>query len=139
MVQVKNFSENLEKNLARLGHEVSRHLESPENKHANEREIVKQSLQSLVSEEKPSLGTESPAPSAPAPAPADDFIPNYLSGNPDEGIKKSVKYLLQVAAEGDISKAVREAKKYPPFIEDAFHDALVDKFLPELKKRGIIK
>ena len=44
-----------------------------------------------------------------------------------------------MAAGEDITKAVNEARKYPPFVEDAFHDALIDKFLPELKKRGIIK
>ena len=50
-----------------------------------------------------------------------------------------MEHLLQIATDDDVVKAVKEAKKYPPFIEDAFHDALIDKFLPEMKKRGIIK
>lgn len=142
MTKVQNFSENLEKNLARLGHEVKRQVELPESKDLSERELVKESLRSLAEPDtKPADVAESPVPSAPvsAPAPADSFLPSYLADNKDEGIKKSVERLLQIAAEDDIVKAVNEAKKYPPFVEDAFHDALIDKFLPELKKRGIIK
>jgi hypothetical protein len=143
-MKVKNFSENLEKNLIRLGHEVVRHAESPENRNLSERELVKESLHSLVqSGEPPISDLNSPVPSAPVPAPASapggDFLPSYLSDNKDENIKKSVEHLLQIAVQDDIVKAVREAKKYPPFIEDSFHDALIDKFLPEMKKRGIIK
>ncbi len=140
-MKVQNYSENLEKHLVQLGHDVARLKESPENNDLSERELVKQSLRSLAQTENDVTGAEptSPAPAVPAASPADNFLPNYLSGNPDEGIKKSVEHLLQVAAGGDLPKAAREARRYPPFIEDAFHDALVDKFMPELKKRGIIK
>lgn len=139
-MKVQNFSENLEKNLARLGHEVSKNLGSAERDNVSEREIVKQSLKYLVETENDSANVQSSAVPVQVDAPvADNFLPEYLSENNDMGIKKSLEHLLQITAEEDIIKAVREARKYPPFIEDAFHDALVDKFLPELKKRGIIK
>jgi len=38
-----------------------------------------------------------------------------------------------------LEKAVREAKNHPPFIEDAFHDALVDRLLPILQKTDTFK
>jgi len=50
-----------------------------------------------------------------------------------------VARLVDIVFAKGLAAGVREAKRQPPFVEDAFHDALVDKLLPELKKRGIIK
>ena len=146
MPKVKNFSENLENSLVRLGHEASRRMESPEGKVLSEREALKQSIRSLALKEEGEgeappveVSAVPPAPSSvPTSAPSGDFMPSYLSGG-SESAKKAVDDLLQIAVGENIERAVSEAKKYPPFVEDAFHDALVDKFLPELKKRGIIK
>lgn len=141
MTKVRNFSENLENHLVRLGHDVAKYRELPENKDRPERELVKQSLRSLAGEEgRPAnpAGVSVPA-SASAPSPANDLLPDYLSGDSDQAVKKSVERLLGMAAEGDLEKAIVEGRKYPPFVEDSFHDALVDKLVPELKKRGIIK
>lgn len=143
MTKVKNFSENVEKGLARLGHEVTKQMELPDRAGLTEREIVKESLKSIAREEVNSPIAEAAVPtasvSAPISAPTEDFLPDYLAPGDSEGIRKSLEHLLQIAAGEDIEKAVNEARKYPPFVEDAFHDALIDKFLPELKKRGIIK
>ena len=46
---------------------------------------------------------------------------------------------MDMVFEKGLEVALKEAGKQTPFIEDAFHDALVDKLLPELKKRGIVK
>lgn len=140
MAKVQNFSEDLEKHLVRLGHDVARIRESPENRGLPEREIVKQSLKSLVQEKNqaPVTSEDASLPTSSVP-PKDDFLPDYFSDSTDQKIKESVKHLLGMTRNGDIPKAVREARKYPPFIEDAFHDALIDKFMPELRKRGIIK
>ena len=140
MTKVQNFSENLEKHLVRLGHDVAKAKESPESRNLPEREILKQSLISMAEEENraPIADEKAPVP-APAVVPQNDFLPDYLSESTDEGIKKSVEKLLKITESGDIPKAVSEARKYPPFVEDAFHDALIDKFMPELKRRGIIK
>ncbi|TSA45627.1 hypothetical protein D4R51_01580 [bacterium] len=139
-MKVQNFSENLEKHLVRLGHDVAKQRESPESRDLPEREIVKQSLKSLAPEEdQPVIADEPPTSPAPAAPPKDDFLPDYFSDSTDQGIKKSVEHLLEITKDGNIPKAVKEARKYPPFVEDAFHDALIDKFMPELKKRGIIK
>ncbi len=143
-MKVQNFSENLEKSFARLGHEVAKRAELPESRNLSERELVKESLHSLVQPEvSPTDNPTNPVPSvpisAPVSVPSGDFLPSYLSDNKDESMKRSVEYLLQIATDDDVAKAVKEARRYPPFIEDAFHDALIDKFLPEMKKRGIIK
>ncbi len=143
-MKVQNFSENLEKSFARLSHEVAKRVELPENRDLSERELVKESLHSLAqSEGSPASNLNNPIPSAPVSAPTsvpgEDFLPGYLSDNENESIKKSVEHLIQIVVQDDVIEAVKEAKRYPPFIEDAFHDALIDKFLPEMKKRGIIK
>ena len=139
MTKVKNFSENVEKGLARLGHEVTRQMELPDRVGLTEREIVKKSLKSFAREETNLPAAEIAVSAVPALAPIStsnkDFLPNYLTSGDSDGIKKSLEHLLQIVTNEDIEKAVNEARKYPPFVEDAFHDALIDKFLPELKKR----
>ncbi len=144
MVQVQNFSENLERSFARLGHEVRKNLETPEFQGVPEEEVVRRSLRSLA-EAAPVPSSESdaavpPPPPDTPPVPRDDFLPSYLTteGN-SEDVTKTVEHLVQMVFDEDIEKAVTEAKRYPAFIEDAFHDALIDKVLPELKKRGLIK
>ncbi len=139
MTKVKNFSENLENHLVRLGHNVTRQREMPENKNLSEREIVKQSLRSMAQEENLPVSPAGVPVSAPASSPANDFLPDYLSDGSDQAVKKSVERLLKVVVDGDLDKAILEGRKYPPFVEDSFHDALVDKLMPELMKRGIIK
>jgi hypothetical protein len=56
----------------------------------------------------------------------------------DDDIKQTVEHLVDIALGDNLEKAVRESRKYPAFIEDAFHDALVDKLVPELRQRGIL-
>lgn len=147
MVQIQNFSENLEKSFARLGHEVQKNFETPEFQGIPEREVVKETIKSFA-ETAPVLPPEPqeevplpPPPPQSAPSvPRDDLLPSYMAhGENSEDVKNSVERLVQMVFDEDIEKAVMEAKRYPAFVEDAFHDALTDKVLPELKKRGIIK
>lgn len=141
MVKVQNFSENLDNSLNRLGAEVSRKIESPEFKEAPIEHVVKESLKSLPVQEIPA-----PAPAVPAEKPAEasgaaQYLPSYLATGDakDEQVKAIVENLIRFAFRTDIEQAIAQAKRYPPFVEDAFHDALTDKLVPELKKRGIIK
>jgi len=137
-MKVKNFSEDLEKHLVRLGHDAAKLRELPENRQLPEREALKQSIKSLAQEENVPTAQE-PSSVVSETKPRDNFLPAYLSGSSDDNAKSVVERLLEKAMNNDLIKAILEAKKYPPFIEDAFHDALVDKLLPELKKRGAIK
>lgn len=140
MVKVQNFSENLDSSLNRLGVEVSKRIESPEFKEAPIKHVVKESLKSLPIRE------ESPMPAASRERPGNQdstaqFLPSYLATDDpkDDQVRTIVENLITLAFQSDIERAIAAAKRYPPFVEDAFHDALTDKLVPELRKRGIIK
>lgn len=136
MPKVMNFSENLEKNLERIGYHVREDVEkNPEIRKLPERVIVKKSIMSLAREV-----SETPQPDQESDDAHLSFLPSYFvseDGSDDE-VKKAVEYLVDMTLHGDLEKAIRTSKKYPAFVEDAFHDALVDKLVPELKKRGIL-
>jgi len=133
-MKVQNFSENLEKSLDRLGKEVEKNLESPEVKAMPEREVVKRSVQNI-------------AKTLPPPAKFDsekekkkDVLPEYFKDSDiEEDAEQAVRSLVKTAMEEDLEKAIRDSKKHSAFVEDAFHDALVDKLVPELRNRGILK
>ena len=50
-----------------------------------------------------------------------------------------VEELVAQAFDKGLEDAIRAAKRCDPFIEDAFHDALTEQLIPELKRRGILK
>lgn len=141
MVKVQNFSEGLEGSLTRLGVEVAKNLRSPEFKEAPIEKVVKESIKNMPLPPAPTTPRESEKLKTVTANPLDDFLPSYMSGEEgsDEKIKAIVENLVSLALNFDVEKALAESKKYPPFIEDAFHDALTDKLVPELRKRGIIK
>ncbi|MDP3975197.1 MAG: hypothetical protein Q8P88_02860 [Candidatus Jorgensenbacteria bacterium] len=133
MATVRNFHEKLERDLVRVTAEIARRKEAaPE---APPREIVKQSLVAAVpplphpSEEKGS--------GPPSSAADESHLPSYLSEESPE-VKAEVERLVTLALEEGLVPAVAAAAKRSPFVLDALHDALVDKLLPELEKRGII-
>ena len=127
--------------MKRLGQEVSKRVEAMPAAGFSEREAVKESIKTIASESETdsAAGSSVPAQAMPAAAPDENFMPSYIADGSDPGAKEAIEKLLGIAATGDIVGAVRMAKKYPPFLEDAFHDALADKLIPELKKRGIIR
>ncbi len=136
---MQNFSESLDKSLDRLGAEVSKKVESPEFKEAPIEHVVKESLRTL------SVSATPPAAAVSAEKPRDQdprarFLPSYLSDDAgDVEVKAVVENLVTLAFQSGVERAIAEAKRYPPFVEDAFHDALTEKLVPELRKRGIIK
>lgn len=135
MVKVKNFNEGLEQSLAKLGQEVLKQRETLQRKELPEREIVKDSIKSLAKETVPQEEKESRA----VEPEKNGFLPSYTRGS---GLSAEVAAEISALVRGVFSegleKTLREAKKRSPFVEDAFHDALTDKLLPELKKRKII-
>ena len=136
MTKVKNFSENLEASLDRLGEELKSHKEQKEGGVLNDKEIVKRSLQYIASTPQ-SLGVT--ANSQQQKSQDDDYMPLYLkNAEKKEEIQRAVEHLISLTLEKGIEKAVSVAKKANPFVEDAFHDALADKLIPELKKRGLL-
>ncbi len=140
MVKVQNFSENLDSSLNRLGVEVSKRIESPEFKEAPIEHIVKESLKSLPIREETPVSAE-PRERQGKQNQTAQFLPSYLTTDDpkDDQVKTIVENLIALAFQSDVERAIAAAKRYPPFVEDAFHDALTDKLVPELRKRGIIK
>ena len=139
MPKTQNFSEHLERSLERLGGHIEQRIESHGEQSVSEREIVKESIESFTNEVVTNEGSVTPAIQS-ASSNTFQSLPSYLQkeeGN--EGVKHIVEALIEETLSHGLERAVSHAKKYPAFIEDAFHDALVDKLIPELKRRGILK
>ncbi|MEK7542878.1 MAG: hypothetical protein AAB503_01050 [Patescibacteria group bacterium] len=131
MAEIQNFGGAFEKHLGEIKNEVERQKETPELKELPEREIVKQAIKSVVqSEEKSGI----------IPKSGTGNLPSYItSKNTGVAAQDEVNNLIEIALRDGVIEAVRESRKHPAFVIDAFHDALVDKILPELKRRGIMK
>lgn len=135
MTTIKNFQEKLEQDLARVTAEIEKRRErAPE---MSSREVLKQSLAAAAP---PPIIAKEVHRESPLPAPSaseQERIPSYLSEEAPE-VKAEVERLVTLALAKGLAPAVEEAAKKSPFMLDALHDALADKLLPELEKRGII-
>jgi len=130
-----NFThESLEKDLARLAVEVQEKRALSENKNLSERDLVKVSLQSLTPQITPSDKL-----AVTQDEEQKDFLSSYLSKELPPEAKLQIEQLLDLTFHKGVAKAVEEARKAPPFILDAFHDALVDKLYPLLQEKDLLK
>ncbi len=121
--------EAFEKDIERISQGIEKYRELPGGESGGGQELVKKSIQSVVS--------AAPPPAAPAPKQS-GALPDYASSAPPAS-KTEIEYLVSMALNQGLDKANAEAAKSSPFVMDAFHDALAAKLYPELKKRGIIK
>jgi len=134
----------LENDMKTLAAEVQRNRENADLKNSSERELVKEAIRAfprLNAAEHPSTGVPVPSPvAAPtqAAAAAQSPLPDYAQSAPAE-VKLEIEYLIDVALQHGLSKALSESEKSPYFVQDAFHDSLAGKLYPELQKRGIVK
>ncbi len=138
MEKVRNFHEKLEADIKRLMVRTQERKILPAKEAIPSREVLRESLKVYAEEMVP------PAPPTPAADSGDDstrgILPDYAGGGAvPAAVKLEVERLLDLVFERSLDAGIREAKKHPPFVQDAFHDALVDKLLPELEKRGLIK
>lgn len=133
MAENINFThESLEKDLARLAVEVQEKRALPENNNLSERDLVKASLQSLTSKAAPSNDVSQDEEQR-------DFLSSYFSQELPPEAKLQIEKLLDLTFHEGVVKAIKEARKAPPFILDAFHDALVDKLYPLLQEKDLLK
>lgn len=148
MVVVKNFSESLDAHLDRLQTHINTEREKPSAELSSPREIVKQSIQTYAEQLAPLQnisvanagqgGLVSQA--TPAPNAFGSTLPNYFfDSDIADGIKREVTKLVETALSDNLETAIKESRKHSAFVQDAFHDALVDKLMPELVKRGVFK
>jgi hypothetical protein len=131
---------NLEQNVAKVGEWVVEYAEGqPSVEGRPEREIVKEAVQGWDQEGTPNESPGTGMDSSDAAIDEDSVLPEYLSG---EGVTPEatdeVKALVGMALHDDVEKALKVARGRSAFVEDAFHDALVDKVLPLMKERGLI-
>jgi hypothetical protein len=147
MVNVINFSESLEHDLRELSTEVQEKRAAAESTPLTERMAVRESIRSLRERVEALPQEQGPQPVPPIPpstaaasAATDSPLPSYLDEpNVNLDVKRAVEDLIAVTFRDGLMHGLREAKKSAPFIEDAFHDALVEKLVPELKRRGLLK
>ncbi|MDI6734186.1 MAG: hypothetical protein QMD50_01690 [Patescibacteria group bacterium] len=138
MAKIVNFHEKIEQDLAKLSLEIKEQRNNPDIQKLPEREIVKNSLKSFSA----SLKQEPISAPISQSSTRDEHVklPTYLEKDKlDPEIEYEIEKLVDMVFHEGLEKAVREAKNHSPFVEDCFHDALVDKLLPELKKIGAFK
>ncbi len=123
------FQNNLETEIAQLSAEIAQKREALEKARGfvSEKEILKETLREKIF----------PSPvSRITPAVPQSGVATPVVSSDD---KEKVEKLLNKTFSDGLSAAVKEARENPPYVLDAFHDALVDKFHEELVKRKIIK
>ncbi|MEI6479220.1 MAG: hypothetical protein WCO21_00085 [bacterium] len=143
MVEVKNFSEALDANFDRLSAHIDAEREKPSSELSSQKEILKKSLENYAEQVAPLQNTSVSGykgPVSQATPASGSTLPNYLFNSEiSEEIKREVSKLIESVLSENIETAIKESKKHSPFVQDAFHDALVDKLMPELIKRGVFK
>lgn len=121
----------IEADLHKVGQEVREQTGGSVTPEVTERALVRQSLHPMVN-----------APAGPVPqqgqsAVNDETLPPYLhDAAPD--VKDRVERLVEDAFKHGVEHAAAEAQKSGPFIVDALHDALSDRFYEELKRRKLV-
>lgn len=77
--------------------------------------------------------------SSPATTSSDSLLPDYTKDDSPE-TRQAVTELVRLAEAKGIKEAITAAQKTnDPYLLDTLHDALVDKIIPELTRRGVIK
>lgn len=120
----------IETDIHRVGQEVREQTGGGATPEAIERALVRQSLHSMV--QPPAIA----APNSSATPSDDAMLPSYMKDVPKD-VKDRVERLVEDAFKHGVEHAAIEAQKSGPFVVDALHDALSDKFYEELKKRNL--
>jgi hypothetical protein len=121
----------IETDIHRVGSEVRERTGGAITPEVTEREMVRQSLHPMVQQS----GT---APAQPNRSATDDaMLPSYMK-NESVDVKDRVERLVEDAFKHGVEHAAMEAQKSGPFIVDALHDALSDRFYEELKRRNLV-
>jgi len=134
-METRNYSETLNDGYKRLHAQIEVERAKPENLEVQEREIVKKSVIGVVQSIKTTVPLEEKKEEK---QPEFHVIPQYAEQE-SEALRKEIEALVESAANNGLEQAVQESLKHSSFVQDAFHDALVDRLIPELKRRGILK
>lgn len=122
----------IEADIHRVGSEVRERIGGNTTPEATERAMVRQSLHPMMQQ---TSGVVSAQPNRSA---TDDvMLPSYMKDAPLD-VKDRVERLVEDAFKHGVEHAAIEAQKSGPFVVDALHDALSDRFYEELKKRNFV-
>lgn len=122
----------IESDIHRVGQEVRERIGGVPTQEVTERAMVRQSLHPMV-QQAPMGATSQPGRSA-----TDDaMLPAYMK-DASFDVKDRVERLVEDAFKHGVEHAALEAQKSGPFVVDALHDALSDRFYEELKKRNLV-
>lgn len=121
----------IESDLHRVGQEVREQIGGNATPEATERALVRQSLQPMVAV------STTPAVQQDRSVADDAMLPPYMK-HATSDIKDRVERLVEDAFKHGVEHAAEEAQKEGPFVVDALHDALSDRFYEELKKRNLV-
>lgn len=136
MVKVMNFGSGFEEDLTRVAAHIETQRQNRTTEMSGDRELVRNSIEAVFSQKPQETPPPNPIPNPSAQTTSTPVATTSVSSDPVA--QKEVEQLVKLAFEKRIETAVREAEKKSPHVLDAFHDALVDQFLPELKKRGLL-
>lgn len=134
-------SNPIEVDIHRVGQEVRERTGGVATPEDTERALVRQSLHPMVQQgasgvqSNPVAGVPSIQPSRSAKD--DAMLPSYMK-DVSVDIKDAVERLVEDAFAHGVEYAAIEAQKAGPFVVDALHDALSDRFYEELKKRNLV-
>ncbi len=116
MDEQKDFGQVYEDDVSRLGGAIEKAEKSGEK--LEKKELVKTSLKAIAESE---------------------LLPEYMESKEVAAEAASaIETLLKLVLRKGIVAGLKESKKYSPFIQDAFHDVLADKLIPELEKRNLL-
>jgi hypothetical protein len=122
----------IESDINRVGQEVRERIGGSVAPEATERALVREALHPMVRQP-----SETPV-SQPGRNTADDaMLPSYMKDMPTD-VKDRVERLVEDAFKNGVEHAAIEAQKSGPFVVDALHDVLSDRFYEDLKTRKLI-
>jgi len=120
-----------QQDIERIREKTEELKKSPEFERAEPREIVKESIKQAY----PGIVVPEPVEGHPTTDHDEDkLLPEYMKGDSKED-KDEVEALLHIAFTQGIEASVKEARRHRARILDDFHDALVDKVMPQLEKQ----
>lgn len=122
----QNFEHKaLEADIERLSKEIAEKKNRLEYKNFSEKELVKKSLEPAFQKQIVNFQSVGGA-------------SQQTGYNIPSEAKIRVEELVNSLFKQGIEKVVKRARRASPFILDAFHDTLTDKFYEELKKRNLL-
>lgn len=122
----------IEADIHRVGQDVRERTGGVATPEATERVMVHQSLHPMVRQPGGVSATQ------PGRSTTDDaMLPTYMKDMSID-VKDRVERLVEDAFKNGVEHAAIEAQKSGPFVVDALHDALSDRFYEELKKRNLV-